>query len=632
MTPSELIVPLASAGDTHLAMWTAGSWLREKALRCAIGGDDPAGSAFQSVLLGCALLSTLAFALGALHILYAPLLDAIVVLLAAAGLWRLMRVRSWVMRAITFSDVPLVASAAFVIAHVPKALYPVLEHDENVYHLLFPKLYVSAHALVALPWSMYANMPHLVDLSFVFPMALGGFTAARVFVLGFVGWTLVGLAPFGRAMLGRMGPGVLAVLYLSGRVVQWHLGLAYVEPVIGAFMLCALHSLWRYGEDGETAHLRVLGIVAGAACASKYTIWPLTAALLATVAVVRPQGRPRIGLRAFVVMAGLCALFVVPWLVKSALVTGNPIFPNAHGVFGGTYWSQTQTVQFQHEVGYGRGADKDPWAYLKLPLHVVTVPAARNLGSSFSASVMVLLLASMAYPWRRVEFGTTLRFLSIAGFVFWSFGSHQTRFLLAFVPVMIVTASWALLPLRRFRAALGAVTIVVTAVALVQMRLQPNPVEPALDVFTVSREELLSRNLCWDLTAFLNRVVPSGGRVLSFWENRLYFLERPFIADSNHGAPAMLGRLRAVGDAHAFAEKSAAEGVTHVVVNPVLYQRYMANEFVFNLIDEPYYSAERLKADKELFDRFVNTELTEVPWDGGWAVFRLNAAPVGASR
>lgn len=633
MTLSELTTPLVWGGATHLAMWTVGSYVRDRILRGKTRDDDLARRAFQSAMLGFALLGTAAFALGAAHLLYAPLLAAVIAVLAGAGLVRILRSRPWAVRAVTLSDVPMMASVAFVLAHVPKALYPVLEHDENVYHLLLPKLYLAAHALVPLPWSLFANMPHLVDLSFVFPVALGGFTAAKVFVLGFLAWTLVGLAPFGRAMLGPIGPGVLAVLYLSGRVVQWHLGLAYVEPVIGALLLCAVQSLWRYGEDGECAELPVLAIVAGAACASKYTVWPHTLVLFAIAAVVRPKSGRRIGLGVLAVMAGLCALFVLPWLVKSTLVTGNPIYPNANGLFDGAYWSQIQGVQLQHELGYGRGADKDIGEYLKLPWQLVADPSSRNLGAaSFSGGVMVLLFASMAFPWRRAEFRTTLRILSLVGFVIWSLGSKQTRFLVAWLPVMIVTAAVALVPLRRFRGALASATIAVVVAALVQMRWQTYPVEPSLDVFTVSRDELLSRNLCWDLTEFLNRVVPSGGRVMSFWENRLYFLERPFIADSSHGAPAVLAGLRETGDAHVFAEKSAAEGVTHVVVNPYLYKRYMANEFVFNLIDDPFYPAERLKADKELFDRFVNTELTEVPSEGGWAVFRLNAAPADAGR
>ena len=589
--------------------------------------DDPASRAFQSAMIGFVILGTFAFVLGAARLLYPTLLAVIVGASAAAGGVRVLRARPWSLRTPTVSDVPLFAAVVFVLAALPRALSPVLEWDENVYHLLLPKLYLAAHTLTPLPWSLFANMPHLVDLSFVVPVALGGFTAAKVFVFGFIVWTLVGLAPFGRAMLGPIGPGVFAVLYLSGRVVQWHLGLTYVEPVIGALMLGALQSLWRYREDGEGDQLRILAILAGAACASKYTVWLFTAVLVALAAFVRPKPGLRSALRALAVVLGLSALVVVPWLVKNVLVTGNPIYPNAFGVFGGVHWSQIQAVQFEHQFGYGRGADTELAAYLRLPLRLVMDPYTGTLASaSFSASVMVLLLLSMAFPWRRAGFRTTLRILSITAFFFWCTGSKQTRFLVAFIPVMTVTAGIALVPLRRFRLGLATATIAVAVVALMQVRWQPYPAEPLLDIFTVSRPELLSRNLCWDLTEFLNRVVPPGGRVLSFWENRLYFLDRPFIADAACGSPVVLAALRETGDAHAFAAKLAADGVTHVIVNPYFEMTYMANGYLYNVIDETYYPAERLKSDEGLFERFVSTELTEIPWDGSWPVFRLNAA------
>jgi hypothetical protein len=323
-------------------------------------------------------------------------------------------------------------------------------------------------------------------------------------------------------------------------------------------------------------------------------------------------------------MVGLCAVLVVPWLVKNAVVTGNPIFPNANGVFGGRYWSAIQDVQFQHEMGYGRGAERGLVAYLRLPLRLVIEPYTGLLGSaSYSAGAMILLLASLAFPWRRREFRTVLRILSIAAFVFWCLGSKQSRYLVAFLPVMIVTAGIPLVPLRRFRFALPGVTIAIAAAALVQIRYQPYPVEPLLDAFTIPRSELLARNLCWNLTEFLNRIVPPGAGVLSFWENRLYFLERPFVSDSAYGAPTALARLREAGDPRAFAATLAAEGVTHVVVNPYFFEKYMTNGFLYNMIDETYYPAARLKADNEIFQRFVETELDPVPWDGGWAVFRL---------
>jgi len=39
-----------------------------------------------------------------------------------------------------------------------------------------------------------------------------------------------------------------------------------------------------------------------------------------------------------------------------------------------------------------------------------------------------------------------------------------------------------------------------------------------------------------------------------------------------------------------------------------------------------------MKADDALFDRFLSTELTPVPCDEGWAVFRLNASSAESAR
>src|SRR5262249_54771039 len=110
------------------------------------------------------------------------------------------------------------------------------------------------------------------------------------------------------------------------------------------------------------------------------------------------------------------------------------------------------------------------------------------------------------------------------------------------------------------------------------------------------------------------------------WENRLYFVDRPFESDSAYGAPSSLARLREAGDPAAFARRLAREGFTHVVISPYHYRMDMENGFLYSLIDETYYPAERLRADQELLDRFVSEQLEGIEWGGPWAVFRLRAA------
>jgi hypothetical protein len=624
VTLGELTIPVVWAGAAHLAMWSAGTWIRARIVRDEAPGSDRAETAFQSAMLGFAVCATATFFLGVLRLLHPALLAGAIAILAAWGAPRLVRSILAARRAPTLSDLPLIAAFGYVLAHVPRAVIPVLEHDENVYHLLLPKLYLQSHTLTALPWSLGANMPHLVDLSYVLPTAFGGFTAAKVFALGFMLWTFVGMAPFGRAMLGPMGPGILAILYLSGPIIQYHFGLAYVEPIISALLLGAVLCLYRFWTEGRRSDAILLAAFAGAACASKYTVWPLTLVLFGLVAIAPgPDGR-RAGWRLLPLLFGVAAVFVLPWLVKNAVITGNPIYPNAPGLLGGTYWSETLSVQFQHEMGYGRGAERDWLRYAGLPYHLVVDPFTGILGgAAFSAGMMVLILVSLALPWKMREFGSALRILTIAAYVFWCLGPKQTRYLMVGITVMTVTAGLALVPLRRWRPAIPAATIAVVAAALIQLRLQPFPAEPILDAFRVSRADLLARNLGWDLSQLLNAEVPPTGRVLTFWENRLYFLDRPFMADSAYGAPAMLGALRAAGDPHVFAQKMAAQGITHVVVNPFFYQHYMANGFRYSLIDDTYYTESQLAADKALLDRFINTELTHVPRESEWAVFRL---------
>ena len=143
MTASELITPLGAAGATHLAMWTAGTLVRERIARRELRDGDPLRRAFQSAMLGFAVLGSLAFVLGVARLLYAPVLAAIVAVLAVLGIYRLVRfggARSWVNLTPAISDLPIFAATMFVLAHLPRALLPILEHDENVYHLLLPKL------------------------------------------------------------------------------------------------------------------------------------------------------------------------------------------------------------------------------------------------------------------------------------------------------------------------------------------------------------------------------------------------------------------------------------------------------------------------------------------------------------
>jgi hypothetical protein len=628
MLVAELIVPVAWAGACHLAMWTVGSWIRPLVEREDRWRDEPAAEReFLSAMLGFAVLGTVTVILGCLRLLYAPLLIGGVAALAAAGAIRLYRRVPRVVPQVTPARAAAIVAALGVLAYVPGALHPVLEWDENVYHLLLAKRYLAEHALVALPWNVYANMPHQIDLAYVAPFAIGGIAATRLFVLGFVLWTVAAMGPTARRLAGEWGPAIATLLYLSGPNVRWHLGVAYVEPVLGALLLGAALSLAAAWGRGSS-QLRTFAILVGTACASKYTAW-LFAAVLFAAASVSVLGSPGSRRRRVLGIAGLAAIAAVPlapWLVKNAIVTGNPLYPSLFNLFGGVHWSEIQTLHMTRYNATAGGVGKSFWTYLLLPFNLVFDDPKLFFSANFAAGLMALFLAAMCLPWRRGDVSVRNRLIAVGGFAAWAVGVQQGRFLVAWIPVMVVTACHALAPLRRFSWA--PVVLILSIVGLTAARYQRWPDTPRLrfDVFQDSREELLRQDPTYELANLLNRIVPPGGTVLGMWEDRFYRVDHPSIADGSWESPVILAALRESGDADAFARKLASAGVTHVVINYPACERFVANNLSFDLLDDRVYPAARLQADIELLHRFVREYLEPVPWDGAWPVFRLKNA------
>ena len=620
MTATELLTPILWVGTIQLAAWEAG----ERLLSWMTRSPGPSLSAPLRVTLA-ALLGLVAFAnavllLLILHLLHAWLVVAAVLALALLGARRLTRLRPWTGLRLSLRDLPLAVAVAFLLAHLPNALYPVLDHDDNVYHLELPQHYLESHSLDAPIFSLYGAMPHLIEILYVVPLALGDFVAPKVFALSIHFWILAGIGAFALPRLGRLGVGVGALLYLSGQNVEWHLGRAYNEPILGFFVLGAALAFIAWWETRRGAHLAIVGIACGATCASKYTAWLFAAVILASAAagILRlEQDAPR-RLRAALLLLLPCAALVLPWLVKNLITTGSPVYPNLYGIFGGSDWSEIQVFHHWKSLSANGGLHKDFASYLMLPLRLVT-DNERFLAATFSGGLMVVFLAGLVHPssWRRA--GAHVQVMALGGVLAWAFTIQGGRYLVALVPLIALAATFFLEGGR----ALVAVAALTIGIAVSQRTLQPVTEFPVMDVFSVSRQELIERNGGWKLCQFLNRQLSSDARVLGLWYNRFFFLERPFEADAVYEAPSGLAWLRKLDDPEAFARALTARGFTHVVVGTYPRNVYLNNKMGFDLLDDRVYPAERLERDRALWSEFSTRYLERLPWDGPGVVYRL---------
>ena len=620
MTATELLSPIVWVGIIQLAAWETG----ERLLSRMTGPPDPAVSAplraTLSALLGLVAFANAVLLLAILHLLYAWLVVAAVLALAVLGARRLSTLRPFRELRLSPRDLPLAIAVIFLLAHLPNALYPVLTHDDNVYHLQLPQHYLASHALDAPIFSLYGAMPHLIELLYVVPLALGDLVAPKVFALSIHFWILAGIGAFALPRIGRLGVGAGALLYLSGQNVEWHLGRAYNEPILGFFLLGAALAFLAWWETRRGAHLAIVGIACGAACASKYTAWLFSAVILASAAaaILRLEpGAPR-RLRAAALLLLPCAALVLPWVVKNVLTTGNPVYPNLYGVFGGPYWSEIQVFHHWKSLSANGGLHKDFATYSMLPLRLVT-DNQRFLSATFSGSLMAVFLAGLVHPdaWRRA--GAHVQVMAVGGLLAWALTIQAGRYLVALVP-LITLAALFLLEGGRALVAVAALTI---GIAVSQRTLQPVTELAVMDVFSVSRQELVERNGGWNLCQFLNRQLPPDAKVLGLWYNRFFFLERPFEADPAYEAPSGLAWLRKLDDPEAFARELADRGFTHVVVGRYPHSVYLNNEMGFDLLDDRIYPARQLERDRALWGEFSARYLEPLPWAGPGFVYRL---------
>ena len=607
-----MLTPILWSAVIQLAAWVTGDWIYQRLMRSP-GEDEGVARAGIAMLLGVVALANAALALTILHLLYAPLLVCATVTLTALALWRLApKIPQWRWRP-SPEDIPLVLALLFMCVQLPRALYPVLEHDDNVYHLGLARHYLTTHAFDAPVFNVTGAMPHLVEVFQTIPLAFGDFVIPKVLTFSIHLWILVLLGGMVRARLGRLGVGVVALLYVLGPNVLWEFGAAHNEPFLGLFLVGAVVAFCAWWRSGRNVHLAIVGIACGATAASKYVDWPFVIVILGVcaVAIARRDIAPRRRLQHVVVIAVPCLALVLPWLVENALRTGNPVYPNAFGVFGGRWWSEIQ--QFHAWRSWNvRGGPRDIVSFVLIPWRLVTDPRL-FFAEAFSGSLMAVFVIGVFRPKSYRGVDAYLQLIAIGGLLAWSLTVQGGRYIVAWLPVM---AAAGMVQFRQRRVLL-AVAAFALIVGFEQGRDRVREtLAMAKDVIFLPRDEIAVRNANWALCQFINRELPTNAKILGMWENRFFFLNRRFEADPLYEAPSGLAWLRQLDDPQRFAQALGSSGFTHVVVNPHVMAKYMDNALLFDLLDDRIYPARQLRRDRELWDAFAARYLEVVAWPG----------------
>lgn len=263
----------------------------------------------------------------------------------------------------------VVAIGLFLMAMLLGSVLPPTDFDVKAYHLTGPKEYFLDGRITFLEHNVYTNFPFLTEMLCLLGMVLRqdwywGALAGQAVLMGFA--PLTGLALFcaGRRWFSETVGWWAALIYLSTPWTYRLAIIAYVEGALSCYLfltlfvvLLAIDELRRDRDSAAARRLFLLaGLFAGSAMSCKYpglvsVVLPLglasgVAAWRVEVRGQRSEVRGR-SIKAVTIFLVGTALAVGPWLLKNLVMTGNPVYPLAYGLFDGRDWDAVSHAKWR---------------------------------------------------------------------------------------------------------------------------------------------------------------------------------------------------------------------------------------------------------------------------------------------
>lgn len=436
-----------------------------------------------SGLIGVGVVGTLAVAIGLIPGMLKPgtvLIGAVVV---AGAAWKGSKFWRSAFESAKPQGMGLFGAAGFglmMLFPLVAGLAPstTMDWDSLAYHLAVPKMWLAANQVGYVQTIHHSNFPFALDGLYLFGLQWGGESGAKAFmffVLLFGARSLYGLAR-------RWGAGdhsIWAPLALAGSpVVLWESGTAYIDVGHGLFtglgVLYAAEIVARLRKEEAVGSLPILaGLTWGLALGTKLTgLQTFFAAGL--VFVLFGMKKSSAMVRPIVLIGGLAFGISAIWFVKSAVLTGNPVFPFFYEQLGGKGWDQWRADIYRNEqqtfgVGQIEGEKSKNWSQFG---HAVLglayqpgryVNPGQTAGAGFPTGAIGFAALFILVAWttsaRLKDREKYVLGWVILTMVMWFALSQQSRYLTFLVVPAAVLAGVGARQLKSGAIVMGAVTI-----------------------------------------------------------------------------------------------------------------------------------------------------------------------------
>jgi len=409
--------------------------------------------------------------------------------------------------------------AIAVLGTMLTALAPPTAGDALAYHLELPKHFLAHESLIALPDHEQATYPLLVEMWYLWALALDGPVAAQLVAWGLGILLFFAAVALAEPILGQRWAWVAGTLAALTPGLTNGMTAPLNDVPLAAMTTLTLAAWWRgIMTSNAGPWLRLAAIFGGASLGIKFNAILFLAVIFAVWLVViwRAGNRSLGSLREPVRWAALALVIGGGWYLRALWITGNPVFPYFNELFG---LVGPLPIRPEKRPLSGLALLMAPW---ELTMHPDRFGGrAHQWGPLFLAMLPGLLMT------RRVRGVGWLLLISALYFALCLVLRQNVRFFYPLIPLLAIPVAWVWCESQRFRPTYARV--VSTVVILVLLASSLITVRRARETWPValgweSRIAYLCRREPTFVTAQIaNRLLPSGSRILSQELRAFYF-------------------------------------------------------------------------------------------------------------
>ena len=316
-------------------------------------------------------------------------------------------------------------------------LYPATAWDATTYHFPHAKHYAAAGRVTVLPEPRLGEMPQLQEMLFSIAFLFGGEIAAQLVQFMAVGLTVCLLYAWAARESGARAGMWAAGFYLSNPLVLWLGASGYIDSGLTLFVTGAAFSFRNWAAERDQRWLVISGVMSGFAVGSKLTGLVFLALIgIMLLWYLRRSGVPSIA-STVARFAFPAAVLAFPWLLRSYLVSGNPVSPFLSGMFGNSLYTASELAAITADVTKLHGLGRDILSFLALPWNL----AFRQIEFMQEAPVnsLFILIAPLALvaTARRIRVAPALTSLYV---LFWFEFTQILRYLVPVFPLVSLCA------------------------------------------------------------------------------------------------------------------------------------------------------------------------------------------------